>query len=417
MILKNITRFLIGILTTASCAYASPIIDASDYTVRVKSTTQYAFVEDEAGTGNGAGFLIDKERGWILTNAHVSGYGNSEIETSFKGEEYVSAKPVYIDTELDLAVLAIEVENIPSRAKEAQLECGDKPLNGLPVAAFGHPHGLSYSSSRGIISQIRYYHGADWVQTDAAINPGNSGGPLIELSTGKIVGINAMGLEETQGLNFAVPMKPICKIVSLLKEGKNPSPPKLPFNFATNESSEEYLIVAPGMSGEIPNGFKMGDRIVAVDGIKVSTPTELKNALRGNFVDTSLTVQRDEEEINVSVAVMPQDNILERSYVIADGALISKDVYPERWALEGYYHVQSVSLGSYAEQQGWERWKLIISIDGVRPKSLAHIAALLKGEESKVIIFRGWSEQDTKMHDYHELRYWPWEVELVKKGH
>lgn len=413
--LKTTLSLMFGMFVAASHASASPIIDASDYTVRVKSTTKFAFVEDEAGTGNGAGFLIDKERGWVLTNAHVSGYGNSEIETSFKGEEYISAKPVYIDPELDLAVLSIDIQNIPGRAKEAELECSDMPLNGLSVAAFGHPHGLSYSSSRGIISQIRYYHGADWVQTDAAINPGNSGGPLIDLSTGKIVGINAMGLEETQGLNFAVPMEPICKIVSLLKDGKNPSPPMLPFNFATNESSEEYLIIAPGMSGEIPNGFKMGDRIVAVDGTKVSTPTELKNTLRGHYVDTTFTVQRNDENIDVTLAIMPQDNILKRSYVIADGALISKDVYPERWALEGYYHVQSVSLGSYAEQQGWERWKLIISIDGVRPKSLSHIVDLLEGEESKVIIFRGWSDQDTKMHDYHELLYWPWEVELVEK--
>ena len=70
------------------------------------------------------------------------------------------------------------------------------------VAAFGHPHGLNYSASRGIISQIRYYDGVDWVQTDAAINPGNSGGPLIDLGSGKIVGINAMKLEDTEGLNF-----------------------------------------------------------------------------------------------------------------------------------------------------------------------------------------------------------------------
>ena len=49
----------------------------------------------------------------------------------------------------------------------------------MEVAAYGHPQGLSYSASRGIISQKRYKYGADWLQTDAAINPGNSGGPLI----------------------------------------------------------------------------------------------------------------------------------------------------------------------------------------------------------------------------------------------
>ena len=47
----------------------------------------------------------------------------------------------------------------------------------------------------------------DWVQNDAAINPGNSGGPLIDLNTGSVVGINAMGLKDTEGLNFAVPIQ------------------------------------------------------------------------------------------------------------------------------------------------------------------------------------------------------------------
>ena len=56
-------------------------------------------------------------------------------------------------------------------------------------------------------SQVRVYDGVDWVQTDAAINPGNSGGPLIDLNTGSVVGINAMGLKDTEGLNFAVPIQ------------------------------------------------------------------------------------------------------------------------------------------------------------------------------------------------------------------
>ena len=82
-----------------------------------------------------------------------------------------------MDSELDIAVVKVLAENIPDDAIEARLDCGDRSLNGVAVAAFGHPHGLTYSASRGIISKVRYYHGIDWVQTDAAINPGNSGGP------------------------------------------------------------------------------------------------------------------------------------------------------------------------------------------------------------------------------------------------
>ena len=54
---------------------------------------------------------------------------------------------------------------------------------------------------------------------------GNSGGPLIDLETGKVLGVNSMALEDTEGLNFAVPAKPICKILEIIKSGGTPLPP------------------------------------------------------------------------------------------------------------------------------------------------------------------------------------------------
>lgn len=402
------------LLTTFELS-ASPIDDASNYAVRIKSTIRYAFAEDSAGTSNGAGFLVDKARGWVLTNAHVSGRGTADLEVSFKGHEYFDAKPVYIDPELDFAVIAVEQKNIPDTAEEANLDCSDRALNGLAVAAFGHPHGLTYSASRGIISQVRYYDGVDWVQTDAAINPGNSGGPLIELETGEIVGINSMGLKDSEGLNFAVPSKPICKILDLMRNDKNPSPPRLPIGFAVNEESEEYLIVSVGTHGKLPNGIKLGDRVTGVDGKSVDTPTKLKTALRGQSGEAQLRLKRGDKELAAAISVETEKKILDRKYVLADGAMIAVDVYPERWALEGYFHVPSVRSGSYAERYGWQQYRLIMSINGTRPTSIEQVHELLKGEDKKTIIFRGWSAQDTKMHDYHEIEYWPYKVELKNK--
>jgi len=408
---KLISLMLVGLLFPMT-AVASPIGDASKYSVRVKSTVQYAFAEEEAGTGEGAGFLVDKGRGWILTNAHVSGYGTGEIEVSFKGQDFVPVEAVYIDPELDFAVLKVDKEYLPQSSLEADLECSDRALNGIEVAAFGHPHGLNYSASRGIISQVRYYDGVDWVQTDAAINPGNSGGPLIDLESGKIVGINAIKLEDTEGLNFAVPSLPVCKILELMEQNKDPSPPVLPMSFAVNEDTEEYLIVAPSYSGTLPNGMKLGDRVTKVEGVPVSTPTEIKTLLRSMAGEAQVVLARGDSEAVATIKIVKEPKILERQYVLADGALIAKDVYPERWALENYFHVQSVREGSYAERAGWVQYRLIMSIDGIRPDTLEDIKELLSGDEPKTIIFRGWSSQDNKMHDYHEMDYWPIDVEI-----
>ena len=85
---KLLAIFLTVIVWTPTVG-ASPIDDASKYSVRIKSNVRYAFAEEDAGTSDGAGFLIDRKRGWVLTNAHVSGYGTGDIEVSFKGYDYI----------------------------------------------------------------------------------------------------------------------------------------------------------------------------------------------------------------------------------------------------------------------------------------------------------------------------------------
>ena len=82
--LKLMKFMFIGLLFPMT-AVASPIEDASKYSVRVKSTVQYAFAEEAAVTGEGPGFLVDKGRGWVLTNAHVSGYGTGGMNDVLRG--------------------------------------------------------------------------------------------------------------------------------------------------------------------------------------------------------------------------------------------------------------------------------------------------------------------------------------------
>jgi hypothetical protein len=197
---------------------------------------------------------------------------------------------------------------------------------------------------------------------------------------------------------------------------ENPSPPELPITFAANRESEEYLIVGASTKGKLPEGFVLGDRIINVDGQKVETPTALKTNLRGKTGQADVVLKRGEKEVKAVLLFAPEPKILDRQYVLADGALIARDVYPERRNLESFFQVQSVRRGSYAARSGWKKYRLIMSIDGVRPTSLTQIKELLTGDENKVIIFRGWSAQSSKLHDYHEIDYWPYKVELKNVG-
>ena len=150
----------------------------------------------------GAGFFV-KNR-FVLTNHHViDGAPMVEIET--KDGRKTTGLVIVSDLGLDLALIATTFEGPPIELVK------ETPTIGEDVFALGHPGGLKFSASRGIISAVRNIKTinglglmATYIQTDVAINPGNSGGPLV--LDGKAVGINTFRRAEpgAVGLGFAL---------------------------------------------------------------------------------------------------------------------------------------------------------------------------------------------------------------------
>ena len=407
--------FVTSILGTPISAFADILEDASKFTVRIRTSIEYSFAKDDAGTSHGAGFLVDIDNRYLVTNAHVAGRGNATIEIAFKGYEYEAAEAIYVDPLLDLAVLKIENENLPEEAIAAEMDCSDRYLNGMAVAAYGHPHGLSFSASRGIISQLRTYEGDDWVQTDAAINPGNSGGALIDLETGQVVGVNANSFEDTEGLNFAVPMPPVCSIIQLLQEGVTPSPPVLPLIFATNDELDTHLTIAGNIYGPIPAGIIAGDLLETVNGELVFSPNEVRELLRGYTGTVELGLLRESERVETTIEVYPREAVLERDFILMDGTLISTDVYPDRQMSEGLFQVHSIAAGSRSEQSDLGTYQLIISVNGTKPRSIEHLYELLNSGEKLSLIMREWSDTDNFLYDYLHINYKARDVILYDK--
>jgi serine protease Do len=413
--MKRVLVLLIAIVSIPICALTDIIDDASRYTVRVRTSIEHAFGEDEAGTIYGAGFLVDLDNRYVVTNAHVSGRGNANIEIAFNGSGYEGARAVYVDPVLDLAILQIESETLPVEAMSAKIECSDRYLNGVAVAAYGHPHGLSFSASRGIISQVRTYEGNDWVQTDAAINPGNSGGALIDLTNGNVVGVNASSVVDTEGLNFAVPILPVCSIIKLLKAGINPSPPALPLIFATNDELNTHLTIAGNNYGPLPEGIKAGDFLETVNGIKVSSPDEVGELLRGFTGNAEVGLMRDGERLKATIEVQTQEAVLERDFILMDGTLISTDLFVDRRMQKGYFQIHSIEAGSLSEQSDLQSYQLIISVNGETPSSLQHLFELLNGSGKLDLIMRSWSDVDIFLNKYLHVNYTPQDISYHAK--
>ncbi|WP_281646661.1 trypsin-like peptidase domain-containing protein [Parendozoicomonas sp. Alg238-R29] len=158
-------------------------------------------VQSSLGSG-----VIVSPAGYVLTNNHVI-KGADDIIVALPDFRETRAKVIGFDPETDLAVLKIEMENLPSAdwADSKSVKIGDV------VLAIGNPFGLGQTVSQGIISATRRdlrlstYEG--FLQTDAAINIGNSGGALIN-AKGELVGISTALISSdggSEGLGFAIP--------------------------------------------------------------------------------------------------------------------------------------------------------------------------------------------------------------------
>jgi serine protease DegS len=161
---------------------------------------------EKQGLGSG---VIVSNKGYIITNYHVIAQAD-EVLITLQDGRFSSAQLVGKDKRSDLAILKIEMENLPVI-----------PLNpdyvatvGDVVLAIGNPYNLGQTTTFGIISATgRSSIGVDgtqsFIQTDAAINEGNSGGALVN-TRGELVGINTATFQqatelETYGISFAIP--------------------------------------------------------------------------------------------------------------------------------------------------------------------------------------------------------------------
>ncbi len=147
--------------------------------------------------GSGTGFIIDD---LIITNSHVVG-GLKDVVISSKKIKRCIADVIYDDPDYDLAFIKTDFQTpkTPLNLSTKSVKDGDTTI------AIGHPYGLNYTATEGIVSKAsRLQENLEYIQIDAAINPGNSGGPLLNLN-GEVIGVNTFIIQNANNLGFALP--------------------------------------------------------------------------------------------------------------------------------------------------------------------------------------------------------------------
>lgn len=244
------------------------------------------------GKFTGTGFIV--EGGYIVTNWHVIDNHESIIVYL---EEDPHAYPVTLvgsDEATDIAVLKVD-DTFPT---VPQLKWRTKELrSGSEVFAIGHPQGLTWSVSKGIVSHLDRRIVSPWqptLQTDTAVNKGNSGGPLLDMD-GNVVGVNVMILSrvsEFNGLALAVEGRVAQRVAkTLIADGKIERPLMGVMLGFHEESYKVYAqdVVEDGAAGTA--GIETNDLYLAIDGIEIVSVDDVFDVLATKQPDDIVNVK------------------------------------------------------------------------------------------------------------------------------
>jgi len=211
---QNVTNQYITVYQNAT-ALTDIYEQVKDSVVLVRGITSTEIVQ-------GSGFVYDfSGTPVVITNYHVV-QGTLNVSVTFSDGDGYAATVNGTDPYVDLATLIVDAPQ--SEFKPLQVVNSSTLRVGDPVIAIGNPYGLVGSMTTGVISALGRtiteditggFAIANIIQTSTPINPGNSGGPLLNYD-GKVIGVTAAIVADSQGLGFAIPSNAILREIYAL---------------------------------------------------------------------------------------------------------------------------------------------------------------------------------------------------------
>jgi S1-C subfamily serine protease len=224
----------------------------------------------------GSAFFVDAA-GLLITNYHViasevdpayEGYSRMYIRMGDASSPRFPARVIGWDKAMDLALIKTEIK------PDYVFSVVDRviPRVGDTVLAIGSPGGLEKTVTSGIVSALgrRFLQIGDVIQIDAAVNHGNSGGPVVDTG-GRLVGIVFAGIEQYQGLNFAVPAERLAAALPAMIKGGKAERPWLGLTISESSAGAEIIYSAPKTPAS-EHRVPEGTMITEINGVSVDAP-------------------------------------------------------------------------------------------------------------------------------------------------
>lgn len=317
--------------------WAATVSRVADSVVSLQVSQLRNFDGSEQGGSNATGFVVDAERGIVLTNRHVVGSGPIRLSATFQNQERVDAVPLYRDPIHDFAFVRYDPEALKYARPLSLLLRPDKVSTGMNIRVIGSDGGEQLSILPGTIARLdrevpsygRYGYNdfnTFYLQAASGTSGGSSGSPVIDFE-GDVVALNAAANTKTAS-SFFLPLPRIQHALNRLQMGESIERGSfqtlfthLPFRELSRLGLDEETETrvrgnASGTNGMltvgqvIPGGpadgaLEPGDILISIDDSLVTDFISLESLLDASIGKTlSVEVIRQAQRMTVSVDVV-----------------------------------------------------------------------------------------------------------------
>jgi S1-C subfamily serine protease len=305
-----------------------PTTAAVDVARRLGPSVGTIIASLQGSTSLGSGFVMarDPSVSYLVTNNHVVS-GATSLHVVMPDGQQFTAKLVGTDSLDDIAVVSVPSTTLP----QATFGTSSSLTAGEAVIAIGSPLGDQGSVTVGVISALHRTITAsgqagsssetleDVLQTDASINPGNSGGPLAD-TAGDIVGVNVATAGNATNIGYSIPADLARYVAETLIAHHKVQHPFLGVGYYTSIDAIEQgspfsgpgvLVhtVSPGTPAASA-GFKVGDILVAIDGVNIDNGLTLGGLIQPHKVGDTIacTVRRGSQTLTLQATLEERPN-------------------------------------------------------------------------------------------------------------
>ncbi len=361
---------------------------------------------------SGSGVIVSED-GYIITNNHVIEEA-TEIKVTLNNKKSFVAKLVGKDPSSDLALLKIEGKGLPFLLYGNS----DQIRVGQWVLAVGYPLNLETTVTAGIVSAKARTLGLNarksntpiesFIQTDAAVNQGNSGGALVN-ANGELVGIVSAIASPTgayAGYSYAIPVNIVKKIINDLLEFGTVQRAYLGISYLPESAPDAerekvgykegqgVLVLDVAKDGALSgSGIAKGDYISKVNGVKVTTGSEMVEQVAGYKPGDKITVNytRNGKEYSTQVTLKNRSGSYDvvKTNVLENFGAEFETLDPKKakeYGVRGGVVVKRIGKGAIDEQTRMRDGFVIYKANGQEVKTMEDFSAAVASGQKRVML-------------------------------